>query len=87
MEKPFYVWGEDALLSWPGAESALIRERDAFMARVLAAVAAGSTCNAPAFLAEEVRAAGLVLCGAVLGIPAAQAAGDRPSRWGGGRGD
>jgi len=55
LDKPFYVWGEDALLSWPGAEPALITERDAFMARVLAATATNNTCNAPAFVAEEVR--------------------------------
>jgi pheromone shutdown protein TraB len=48
------VWGEDALLSWPGAEPALIAERDAFMARVLAATATGNNSNAPAFVAEEV---------------------------------
>lgn len=55
LDKPFYVWGEDALLSWPGAESPIIAERDAFMARVLAATATNSNCNAPAFVAEEVR--------------------------------
>lgn len=54
LDKPFYVWGEDALLSWPGAEPALIAERDAFMARVLAATATGHNSNAPAFVAEEV---------------------------------
>jgi hypothetical protein len=55
LDKPFYVWGEDALLSWPGAEPALIKERDAFMARVLAASATGTNSNAPAFVAEQVR--------------------------------
>jgi hypothetical protein len=58
LDKPFYVWGEDALLSWPGAEAALITERDAFMARVLAATATGTNSNAPAFVAEEVRGTG-----------------------------
>lgn len=56
LDKPFYVWGEDALLSWPGAEPALIAERDSFMARVLAATATGHNSNAPAFVAEEVSA-------------------------------
>jgi hypothetical protein len=55
LDKPFYVWGEDALLSWPGAEAALITERDTFMARVLAATATGTNSNAPAFIAEQVR--------------------------------
>jgi hypothetical protein len=55
LDKPFYVWGEDALLSWPGAEPALIKERDAFMTRVLAASATGVNSNAPAFVAEQVR--------------------------------
>lgn len=54
LDKPFFVWGEDALLKWPGAEPALIAERDAFMARVLAATATGANSNAPAFVAEEV---------------------------------
>jgi hypothetical protein len=55
LDKPFFVWGEDALLKWPGAEPALIAERDAFMARVLAATATGTNSNAPAFVSEEVR--------------------------------
>lgn len=54
LDKPFFVWGEDALLKWPGAEPALIAERDAFMARVLAATATGTNSNAPAFVSEEV---------------------------------
>jgi hypothetical protein len=69
LDRPFYVWGEDALLSWPGAEPALIQERDAFMARVLAATATSANCNAPAFVAEEVRCAGGKLgCGVALRV-------------------
>lgn len=29
---PFYLWGEDALIRWPGAESPIIKERDVYMA-------------------------------------------------------
>lgn len=28
---PFYLWGEDALIRWPGAETPVIRERDEYM--------------------------------------------------------
>lgn len=35
------LWGEDALLSWPGAMEPVIHERDEFMARALAAAASG----------------------------------------------
>ena len=44
------LWGEDALLQWPGARQALIRERDAYMARTIWAAASGlhSGCYSPA---------------------------------------
>lgn len=29
---PFYLWGEDALIRWPGAETPVIHERDRYMA-------------------------------------------------------
>ena len=35
------LWGEDALLQWPGAQQALIQERDAYMARTIWAAASG----------------------------------------------
>lgn len=49
------MWGEDALLRWPGALTPLIDERDDFMARVLAAAATGTNPNVPAYVADEVR--------------------------------
>lgn len=57
LDQPFYVWGEDALLKWPGALAPLIDERDAFMARVVAAAAKGANPNVPAYVADEVGAA------------------------------
>jgi hypothetical protein len=49
------AWGEGALLKWPGAVAALIEERDAYMARVVAAAAAqGSNPNVPAYVADQV---------------------------------
>lgn len=32
---PYFLWGEDALLKWPGALSSVLEDRDMFMARVL----------------------------------------------------
>ena len=29
--RPFYLWGEDALIRWPGAETPVINERDQYM--------------------------------------------------------
>jgi hypothetical protein len=43
--------GEDALLRWPGAMVPLLDERDAFMARVIAAAAQGAPTGAPAYVA------------------------------------
>jgi pheromone shutdown protein TraB len=33
--EPFYLWGEDALIRWPGAEQPVIGERDEYMARAI----------------------------------------------------
>lgn len=40
------LWGEDALLDWPGALDPVIHERDAHMARTIYAAAQGEipTC-------------------------------------------
>lgn len=46
------LWGEDALLGWPGAMDPVINERDAFMARVISAAARGSSAEAPALIAD-----------------------------------
>lgn len=53
LDEPYLVWGEEALLKWPGAWTPLITERDAFMARVLAAVASGKPAATPAFIADQ----------------------------------
>eukprot|EP00879_Flechtneria_rotunda_P017203 GHRR01018021.1.p1 GENE.GHRR01018021.1~~GHRR01018021.1.p1 ORF type:complete len:276 (+),score=149.45 GHRR01018021.1:153-980(+) len=53
LDRPLFVWGEDALLKWPGALQPLIEERDQFMARVLAAAATGTNPNAPAYIADQ----------------------------------
>uniref|UniRef100_A0A383WD58 Uncharacterized protein n=1 Tax=Tetradesmus obliquus TaxID=3088 RepID=A0A383WD58_TETOB len=53
LDQPFFVWGEDALLKWPGAVTPLIEERDAYMARVVAAAAQGSNPNVPAYVADQ----------------------------------
>ncbi len=37
------LWGEDALLSWPGALEPVIHERDAHMAKSIWAAATGTT--------------------------------------------
>jgi hypothetical protein len=62
LDQPFFVWGEDALLKWPGAVTPLIEERDAYMARVVAAAAQGSNPNVPAYVADQ------VCCCAVAGL-------------------
>ena len=38
------LFGEDALLDWPGASQSIIEERDGYMARALAAAAQGARC-------------------------------------------
>jgi pheromone shutdown protein TraB len=61
------LWGEDALLKWPGALAPVIAERDAFMARALAAAARGlPEGGVPAY----VRAAGAWQCAMPAGAPA-----------------
>ncbi|GIL84547.1 hypothetical protein Vretimale_14392 [Volvox reticuliferus] len=54
LSKPLKLFGEDALLDWPGAFQALIPERDAFMAKAIAAVATGKPGVAPAYVFDEV---------------------------------
>lgn len=43
------LWGEDALLSWPGALQPVIHERDVHMAKTIWAAATG-TAGSPAFI-------------------------------------
>ncbi|GLI59093.1 hypothetical protein VaNZ11_000782 [Volvox africanus] len=54
LSKPLTLFGEDALLDWPGAFEALIPERDAFMAKAIAAVATGKPGVAPAYVFDEI---------------------------------
>jgi len=60
IDTPLRVWGEDALLRWPGAQQHLIEERDTYMARVVAAAAVGGRTGAPAFVAGDVEGRGLM---------------------------
>jgi hypothetical protein len=46
------LWGEDALLDWPGALAPVIDERDAYMARTLWAAATGTSGAAAALAAS-----------------------------------
>jgi pheromone shutdown protein TraB len=43
------LYGEDALLDWPGASESIIEERDEYMTRALAASASGAPCIVPDF--------------------------------------
>lgn len=52
--QPVRIFGEDALLDWPGVQDPLISERDAYMARVLAAAASGRSCQSPALVLDRV---------------------------------
>lgn len=49
------LWGEDALIDWPGALGPIITDRDAFMGHVLARLARAESGICPAFV---VRPAG-----------------------------
>lgn len=60
------LWGEDALLDWPGAMGPVIDERDEFMAKTLAAAATGKAALAPA-LAADTGADGAPLWRYVMG--------------------
>ena len=41
-EGPLRIWGEDAIVSFPGAQESIIDERDAYMARTIRAAAQGT---------------------------------------------
>ena len=56
------LWGEDALLSWPGAMEPIIHRRDAYMARSIAAAASGRPEGlTPAYVATRAPGGGAVL--------------------------
>jgi len=50
---PLRLWGEDAIIAWPGAARPVIQDRDVFMAGALWAAAAGVAAG-PAFVADAV---------------------------------
>lgn len=53
------LWGEDALLSWPGAMEPIIHKRDAYMARACAAAASGKQQGlTPAYVLTRAPAGG-----------------------------
>jgi hypothetical protein len=53
------LWGEDALLKWPGAKEPVIHRRDAYMARSVAAACAGRNEGlTPAYLVTRAPASG-----------------------------
>lgn len=41
LSQPLKLFGEDAILDWPGALPVVINDRDAYMARTVAAAATG----------------------------------------------
>ena len=45
LSQPLKLFGEDAILDWPGAMDVVIRDRDSYMARTLAAAALGVGVN------------------------------------------
>ncbi len=47
MDAPVEIWGEDALLQWPGARRSLIQDRDAYMARTIWAAVTGAPVARP----------------------------------------
>lgn len=52
--EPYFLWGEDALIKWPGALDPIINERDDYMARAIAAAALGRPQGlTPAFVRAE----------------------------------
>jgi pheromone shutdown protein TraB len=52
------LWGEDALLDWPGAEGPIIRERDEFMARTIKQLVKNKAGTVPAYAAVSVDGSG-----------------------------
>lgn len=53
---PVKVFGEDALLDWPGVMEPIIHDRDLYMAKVTAALATGLSSQSPAFVLDRVNA-------------------------------
>ncbi|MEW5308708.1 MAG: hypothetical protein WDW38_000646 [Sanguina aurantia] len=52
LTQPLKLYGEDALLDWPGAMLPVVEERDLFMAKALAAAATARPGVAPAFVSD-----------------------------------
>lgn len=49
-EGPLKLWGEDALLDWPGALGPILEERDRFMAQCIRDLATGAAARSPAYI-------------------------------------
>ena len=47
------LWGEDAIIDFPGAKSSIIDERDVFMARAIHAAASGQQGLSPAYVLTD----------------------------------
>jgi len=52
------LWGEDALIDWPGALAPVITERDEFMAKSVACLAKGEAGVSPALVATRTEGGG-----------------------------
>ena len=51
---PYFLWGEDALIKWPGAIDSIINERDVYMSRAISAAVLGKAPGlTPAFVRTE----------------------------------
>uniref|UniRef100_A0A7S0RDT8 Uncharacterized protein n=1 Tax=Chlamydomonas leiostraca TaxID=1034604 RepID=A0A7S0RDT8_9CHLO len=55
LSQPLKLFGEDALLDWPGALPSIIRDRDTYMAKALAGTATGRAAFCPAYVRDEVN--------------------------------
>jgi len=51
--QPLKLFGEDALLDWPGALESIIRDRDTFMGKALAGAATGKADFCPEFVRDD----------------------------------
>eukprot|EP00890_Picochlorum_soloecismus_P004792 jgi/Picsp_1/5313/NSC_02674-R1_protein len=55
LSSPMYLWGEDALIKWPGAEGPIINDRDEYMAYATYSILANEPSGlTPAYLRKEI---------------------------------
>ena len=55
VNEPLKLFGEDALIDWPGAEEPIIHKRDVHMAHNLRSASSGEGSSAPAYILDKVR--------------------------------